>query len=235
MYILMQDYKNHSEYNFLLLISLLLVALGFYTVVYDSKHIMISPVPPNTSVLKEKVLSIVIATEKVVKKKIQKPISKKPIVKKPIVKKVVEQRVVAQNSIVEKAVEQRVVEPEVAQEILPVKTEPIEMLESKPAVAAFNASMKESFISGLYEAFNKNKFYPKMAKRRKLEGVVTVSFTLCKDGTIKNIFLNNSCGHKILDKAALKVVKSVDIYKAIPDAVSLTALNLNIPIKYSRG
>ncbi len=228
-----------------MLISLLLVALGFYTVVYDSKHIMISPVPPNTSVLKEKVLSIVIATEKAVKKKIQKPISKKPIVKKqiiqkpivkkPIVKKVVEQRVVAQNSIVEKAVEQRVVEPEVAQEILPVKTESIEMLESKSAVAAFNASMKESFISGLYEAFNKNKFYPKMAKRRKLEGVVTVSFTLCKDGSIKNILLNNSCGHKILDKAALKVVKSVDIYKAIPDAVSLTALNLNIPIKYSRG
>ncbi|MCD4668744.1 MAG: energy transducer TonB [Sulfurimonas sp.] len=186
-------------------------------------------------VVKEQIISISMVTpEPVVKKEVIKPkkkIIKKKVIKKKIVKKTIEKVIPVKKEIV------KVVEPKVEQVVKRVVEKKVtpKPVVSKPIVPTFDAKMKTSFIAGLYEALSEKKYYPKMAKRRKLEGVVTVSFTLCKDGTIKNIFLNKSCGHKILDKAALKVVKSIDIYKAIPDAVSLTALNLNIPIKYLRG
>ena len=127
----------------------------------------------------------------------------------------------------------KVVEPKVEQVIQ--KRVVQKKVTPKPVVLTFDAKMKASFIAGLYEMLNEKKYYPKMAKRRKLEGIVHISFTLCKDGKIENIFLHKSCGHKILDKAALKVVNSIDDYRAIPDAVSMASLNLNIPIRYSRN
>ncbi len=105
----------------------------------------------------------------------------------------------------------------------------------EPKAPLFDAQMKASFIAGLYSILNERKNYPKMAKRRKLEGVSQISFTLDKDGSIKRVFLQKSCGHKILDKAALKVVQSIEFYKPIPDAISMASLRLNIPIKYSRN
>lgn len=219
MHLITQDYKNHSRYNFLLFLSLSVVVFTLYFLFKNSVYITIAP--PPVVVVKEKIISINMLTPKpIVKKRVEKP--KKKIFKKKIIKK----------KIV-KTIKPKV--QEVIKRVVEKKFIPKREIIAKPIVPTFDAKIKASFIAGLYEVLNEKKFYPKMAKRRKLEGVVTVSFTLCKDGTIKNIFLNTSCGHKILDKAALKVVRSINIYKTVPDVVSLTALNLNIPIKYSRG
>lgn len=228
MYLIALDYKNHSKYNFLLFLSLSIVVFSFYFLLKNSAYITITPIP--IVVIEEKIISISMVTpEPVVKKRVEKIKKKivKRVVKKKIVTKTIKKVIPIKKEIV------KVVEPKVEQVIQ--KRVVQKKVTPKPVVLTFDAKMKASFIAGLYEALDEKKHYPKMAKRRKLEGVVTVSFTICKDGTIKNIFLNKSCGHKILDIAALKVIKSIDFYKAIPDAVSLTALNLNIPIKYSRG
>ncbi|MEA1891652.1 MAG: TonB family protein [Campylobacterota bacterium] len=181
--------------------------------------------------IEEKVVSIVITPAPVQKKEVVKP---KPINKKIVKKKVVKEKVIKKiepvEAVVTKPIAQAIIEP-VTPKIIkatPVKTIPAEQ---KPL---FDADMKALFISGLYAKLEEQKHYPKMAKRRKLEGVVEVSFTLCKDGEIKDVFLHKNCSHSILDKAALKVVKSIRRYKPIPDAVSMASLNLNIPIRYSR-
>lgn len=239
MYLLTKNYKSQYEYNFLLLLSFVLIAFSFYALIKSSKYITISPELSVPTRIQEKIVSIVITPAPIVKKQEVKVIKPKPIkkiVKKKVIKKTLPLKTVP---VVEPVVESVVVP--VAEPIEPIveKTEVIKVTPKpvvvKPRLPVFDAQMKASFIAGLYEMLNEKKYYPKMAKRRKLEGIVHISFTLCKDGKIENIFLHKSCGHKILDKAALKVVKSIDDYRAIPDAVSMASLNLNIPIRYSRN
>lgn len=52
--------------------------------------------------------------------------------------------------------------------------------------------------------------YPAIAKKLRLEGVVTVSFSLRPDGYIQNIQIVSSSGSSVLDKKALQTVASLD-------------------------
>ncbi len=49
--------------------------------------------------------------------------------------------------------------------------------------------------------------YPRMARRRGLEGTVTLAVTVLKDGSVDKVRLHKSSGHTLLDKSALKTVK----------------------------
>lgn len=223
MYLQSKNYKTDYKDKSLLLFSTVLVSLLFYLAVQNSKYITIYPQSPKT--VKKSVISLVITSAPLIKKEPEPEVKKiiKKVIKEKAIKKIVEKRVV-EKQVTEKVVEETVKNVVAEKVVEKIVTAPI-----------FDANIKASFIAGLYEMLNEKKVYPKMAKRRKLEGTCEVSFTLNKDGSIKNIFLLSSCGHKILDKAALKVVKSIEFYKPIPDAVSMASLNLNIPIKYSRN
>jgi len=245
MYLLTRDYKAHSEYNFLLLLSLLLTITFFFIVIQNSEYITISPEKSKLIHIEENVVSITINPAPIIKKEIKQVIKPKPIkeiVKKKIVKKKVQKAKAVEPVKISEPEPIKHIEPEVIQT---VQTQPMpktqkiikQITKEKPIPIAsiFDAQMKDSFIAGLYELLDEKKYYPKMAKRRKLEGISQISFTLSKDGLIKEVFLQKSCGHKMLDSAALKVVRSIEFYKPIPDAVSMASLHLNIPIKYSRN
>jgi len=244
MYLLAKKYKTDYEDKSLLLLSLVVVSLIFATAIVKSKHITISA--PTPYKVKQKVISLVINPAPVLKKE-PKPIAK-PVVKKAVKPKVIEKKVVEKKVVEKKIIEKKVIKQELVQKTEVTKeivkkvavAKPVEVIEptvveKTPVVPVFDAQMKTSFIAGLYSMLDEKKSYPKMAKRRKLEGVSEVSFTINKDGSIKDVFLSKSSGHKILDKAALKILHSIEFYKPIPDAVSLASLNLNIPIKYSRN
>nr|WP_321268403.1 energy transducer TonB [uncultured Sulfurimonas sp.] len=242
MYLLTKDYKTDYQDKSLLLLSLVVVSLIFITAIQSSKYITIStPIPYKVD---EKIISIVITPAPVVKKEpkpeVKKVVKKeiKKVVKTKVIEKVVKKKIVEKKAIKQKVVQKTEIVKEVVKKVEVVKTpavtQPIKVQET-PVVPVFDAQMKTSFIAGLYSMLDERKTYPRMAKRRKLEGVSEISFTLEKDGSIKNVFLSKSSGHKILDKAALKILNSMEFYKAIPDAVSLASLNLNIPIKYSRN
>lgn len=239
MYLSLKEKKTPKEHKVLLLLSIVVVASSLYAIAQGYKHITISyevepkvrertlalvinPVPMKKEVVTQEVIKKEIIKEHIIEKpkKKAKPI-KKEIVKQEIVKKEIVEKEPIKEEYIEEIVEQKIVQSEVEskQEITPI----------------FDENAKESFIAGLYEELNRKKHYPKMAKRRKLEGVCEVSFTLSKDGKLYDVFLKEACGHSILDKAALKVVRSVEFYKPIPDSVSLTSLHLNIPIKYARN
>jgi len=250
--------KTYSRYNFLLFLSSLLVALAFYGVIKNPKFITMSPVASIPKQVKERTISIVMTPAPIVKKQIKKIKKSKPIKKivkkkpipKPIKKKIIQKTKAVKPIPIKKPIKK--IEP--IQEIKPIQTteliykqvinKPIinkkivkqeVKQKSLPVTPVFNAQKKASFIAGLYELLNEKKYYPKMAKRRKLEGITQISFTLNKDGSVKDVFLHQSSGHKILDKASLKVVRAIGSYKPIPDTVSMASLHLNIPIKYSRN
>ncbi len=60
--------------------------------------------------------------------------------------------------------------------------------------------------------------YPDSA-RGKLYGSLVLTVAIKKDGELERVELNRSSGHKVLDQAALRIVKLAAPYAAFPDAV----------------
>ncbi|MEA2100491.1 MAG: TonB family protein [Campylobacterota bacterium] len=207
----------------LLLLSILLSGVLFYLIFKNNKYQIIAPLTPPAAQTPQQIISMVLSEaeptpidKEVLETREQKKIVKaiKPIRKEP-------KKIVKKEHKIEKIVKR---EPnKIVKKMIKTETAPI-----------FDAGIKEQFIANLYSILEQRKKYPKMAKRRNLEGVVKVNFTLKKDGKIENIFIDKSCGHSILDKSAFKLIASIGVYKAIPDVVSIKAMQLSIPIKYSR-
>ena len=233
MYLSLKEKKTPKEHKIFLLLSILVVTSSLYTLLDANRNVMLSCVTQPK--VKEKVLALVI-NQTSVKKVVKQPVVTKEVIKQRVVKKEIVKEEVIKEEIVKETVEE-IVEKEIVQTEVETKQEIVQEVEQEveqEVKPIFDEKTKESFIAGLYEILNKNNRYPEMAKRRKIEGVCEVSFTLNKDGSIKDVFLKEECGHSILDKAALKVVSSIKFYKPIPNSVSLTSLRLNIPIKYTR-
>lgn len=70
--------------------------------------------------------------------------------------------------------------------------------------------------------------YPQNAVRRKIQGVVTLEFTI-KGGIIKSFRVAKSSGHKILDSAAEKLAQKLVGFNTRQD----NDLVLNVPIQYA--
>lgn len=60
--------------------------------------------------------------------------------------------------------------------------------------------------------------YPDSARGR-LYGSLVLTVAIKKDGELERVELNRSSGHKVLDEAALRIVKLAAPYAAFPDAV----------------
>jgi periplasmic protein TonB len=60
--------------------------------------------------------------------------------------------------------------------------------------------------------------YPDSAKGR-LYGSLVLTVAIKKDGALERVELNRSSGHKVLDEAALRIVKLAAPYAAFPDAI----------------
>lgn len=218
MNILTKTYTLDSSYNFSFLVSIAIVSISMYFLLQNYQQNINIHIP----IIKEssKIVSIVLTKQHIVEQKIKQKLLTKKIVKsvpvetkEPLPKITQKMQAVVQ----EKEITQKKVTP------IFEKAEPI-----------FDASKKETFIAGLYQLLNENKHYPKMARRRHQEGTSHIRFKLLKNGNLIHAKLYKSCGYSILDKAALKLVSNIKHYKPIPDVVSMVALNLNIPIKYSR-
>jgi len=256
---LTKKYISISDYDYLLMVSALVVGVSMYLLFQKYSTVTICTITKDKEIIKE--ISIRLETATVFKKKEEIAPKKRVIKEKKLVKKIehVKKDIVKSRPItVPKkepvAVQKETKEKEVTKK-LPKKTQTQEKVvkeeftkeliqevqaqnSSTPsqniAKPVFDAKRKEEFIAGLYRVLNENKHYPKMAKRRGLEGVVHVKFTLLKDGRLVDVLLYKSSGYGILDKAALSLVASIKKYRPIPDEVSLVALDFNVPIKYSR-
>ena len=65
-----------------------------------------------------------------------------------------------------------------------------------------------------------NQHYPKAARTNKIYGDVTVIVSVNKDGSLRDARILESSGHKILDLAALKIVRLASPFQPFPLAIS---------------
>lgn len=61
--------------------------------------------------------------------------------------------------------------------------------------------------------------YPDEARRRKLYGALQLTVGLKADGEVESIEINRSSGHKVLDRAAVRIVRMAAPFDRFPEAI----------------
>ncbi|WP_456406968.1 TonB family protein [Thiolapillus sp.] len=97
-----------------------------------------------------------------------------------------------------------------------------EYASQRPRHKSINASTKEYRYAAYLEAWRKkvervgNLNYPDEAKRKKLYGDLLLHVSLRADGSVKQIRVVRSSGHKILDDAAVRIVRLASPFAPFP-------------------
>jgi len=102
-----------------------------------------------------------------------------------------------------------------------------EALSNKPKKRRISASTKEYAAAAYMKAWEMkverigNFNYPQEAKRRQINGSLMLTVDVNPDGSVPldGIIVSRSSGHKILDDAAIRIVRLGAPYSAIPDNV----------------
>ena len=84
----------------------------------------------------------------------------------------------------------------------------------------------------LEPVIEKNKTYPKTAKRLNQTGKVYVTFIITKDGRIKNCKIEKSSQFDSLDEASLEILTKIANFEAIPEELNKDSWEITVPIVY---
>ena len=87
----------------------------------------------------------------------------------------------------------------------------------------------------LRDIIKENQRYPVMAMRNHLQGTVMVGFILHRSGKLLECHVTQSCGHQILDRAALRAVSIGEPYPSFPEDLGLSQAGFIIPVTFSIG
>lgn len=79
-------------------------------------------------------------------------------------------------------------------------------------------------VSGLIHA---NLYYPRIARQNGWQGAVTINFWVLVDGSVRDVGVRQSSGHRVLDESALEAVRSLAHLPPPPVPVLLT-----VPVQF---
>jgi protein TonB len=77
-----------------------------------------------------------------------------------------------------------------------------------------------------------HKIYPRIAKRRGIEGVVFVGFLVTNNGLLKDIKLISSSDYEILDQAAIKTINNASPFLPFPEKINKKELWLKLALSF---
>ena len=177
-----------------------------------------------------------IVPEPIIEKIVEKPAPK--VIEKP---EKVEKKIVKQEKQIEKVVEKT---PE---KIVEQPTENIEKMHvaeqneistKQESIIQSNSNnernknLESEYLAKVQAKIEKNKVYPKVAKRLNQTGKVIVSFDILKDGKITNIKIIHKSKFEKLDEASIELLTNIGFFEAIPNELNKTVWNIQIPINY---
>lgn len=88
------------------------------------------------------------------------------------------------------------------------------------------------YLKGNYEYIKKRVrqflVYSPQAKRMGIQGMVSVAFTIKKDGHVENVVVRRSSGFDSLDESAVEAVQNAAPFKAPPESARVV-----MPIQFS--
>ena len=90
-----------------------------------------------------------------------------------------------------------------------------------------------SYFRSVMSWLNTHKEYPAELKKQKKQGVVTIRFSIDREGAVLSSTIEKSSGIPTLDSAALAMLSRASPLPPIPDAINRDTLTLVIPVEYS--
>jgi TonB family protein len=97
-----------------------------------------------------------------------------------------------------------------------------------------NSAVLSDYIRSVRARINRNKQYPPEAAKNGVEGIVTVSFLLGRNGTVLFREIAVGSGHPALDEAALAAIGNSSPFPPFPDSLHRETLLLRLPINYKQ-
>jgi protein TonB len=95
--------------------------------------------------------------------------------------------------------------------------------------SAAMASWRDLVVSQLQRA----KRYPSGAESRREQGVVTLSFSLSRNGAVLSRAIVRSSGHSELDQEVLAMVMRAQPFPPFPASMTQARVNLSVPVRFS--
>lgn len=86
--------------------------------------------------------------------------------------------------------------------------------------------------SAMMEFLMMNMKYPQAAVKAKQQGRSVVGFVVRKDGTVSDVHITKSAGHAVLDKEAMRVVKSMPAWEPGKQKGKPVNVKYNVPITF---
>lgn len=80
---------------------------------------------------------------------------------------------------------------------------------------------------------NRRKSYPVEAKKARQQGIVTIRFTVDREGRVSNASIKRGSGHDVLDRETLDLLQRVAPLPRMPASMDRDSITLSLPIEYA--
>ncbi|MBF7070855.1 TonB family protein [Aliarcobacter butzleri] len=134
---------------------------------------------------------------------------------------------------VEKVVQKEEVAEVVAAVPPPTKTPPKEEVSAPTINQNQIDTIETKYLAKVRATIEKNKIYPKAAKRLNQTGKVNVNFDILKNGEIRNVKVLGKSSFAKLDEASIELLIKISNFDEIPEELKKSVWNVTIPIDYS--
>ncbi len=114
---------------------------------------------------------------------------------------------------------------------LPRKSTQIPSADRDPPDANLNG-LRGLYTGQVRQRIANAKHYPRVARRRGMEGQPIIAFTLNKGGRLMKVGLTQTSGHQLLDQAALEAVHQAAPYPEIPAELKTDTFQFKLPISF---
>jgi protein TonB len=98
---------------------------------------------------------------------------------------------------------------------------------------AASKDAKERWLKLVAAQLQQHKRYPAGAEARRLQGVVTLTFLVDRDGRVLSKSISRSSGHPVLDEEALVMIQRAQPLPAFLRAMTLPDIRITLPVRFT--
>lgn len=95
------------------------------------------------------------------------------------------------------------------------------------------AASDASFKSGVLARLRSAKRYPGAARKKGMEGIAVLSFTISASGHVTSARIVKGSGHALLDQATLAMARNAQPFPAIPAGFARSQMTFRVPVQFN--